>query len=183
MDGRVTQRPLITLPDRYSLASCPRTMPAVKTLSRHRITADDYRRLRNAQEGVCGICRRGNGGKPLVIDHDHMCCANRWGTCGRCVRGLLCPGCNGWLGMLELWTPLLPSDGRPWRQAAVAYLARAGCDPTTPERRRVLAERHWVTVAAWKRPCACLLCCERWPERVELRRIRERPPQRGGQRS
>ena len=36
----------------------------------------------------------------LHIDHDHKCC-NYQGSCGKCVRGALCPAHNLYLGHLE----------------------------------------------------------------------------------
>lgn len=37
----------------------------------------------------------------LVVDHDHTCCPDSSGSCGRCIRGFLCPGCNAALGFLR----------------------------------------------------------------------------------
>ncbi|MGY3520195.1 endonuclease domain-containing protein [Micromonospora sp. PTRAS2] len=131
-------------------------------LGRYRLSADEYRRFRAAQDGVCGICGRGNwrGSEavPLFIDHDHLCCPDHRRACGRCGRGLLCSGCNGWLGELELWDRLPGlDDGGRWERAAMAYLARAGCR-LDAERRAALAVRHRQRTAKWKRPCRCRLC-------------------------
>lgn len=47
----------------------------------------------------CGICANpifeGYGG--FAIDHDHNCCKGVK-TCGKCIRGILCGGCNKGLG-------------------------------------------------------------------------------------
>jgi hypothetical protein len=48
-----------------------------------------------AQGGVCAICRRASAN--YVTDHSHDCCPGPR-SCGRCVRGLICPGCNLILG-------------------------------------------------------------------------------------
>lgn len=38
--------------------------------------------------------------EPLDVDHDHSCCEMR-GSCGKCVRGLLCRDCNHTLGRVH----------------------------------------------------------------------------------
>lgn len=43
----------------------------------------------------CEIC--GSKELKLHVDHDHKCCPGVK-SCGKCVRGLLCPGCNHGLG-------------------------------------------------------------------------------------
>lgn len=65
---------------------------------------------------VCGICARpAQEGKRLAIDHDHACCPGP-NSCGRCVRGLLCPPCNTGLGGMK--------DSIPNLLAAIEYLRR-----------------------------------------------------------
>jgi hypothetical protein len=47
------------------------------------------------------------GGEPfteasvICVDHDHACCPDSMKSCGKCVRGLLCSGCNRALGIVE----------------------------------------------------------------------------------
>lgn len=64
-------------------------------------------------DAVCEIC--GNDSGPFHIDHDHSCCPGK-GSCGRCIRGVLCQGCNTGMGqMLDSKVVLL---------SAVRYLER-----------------------------------------------------------
>lgn len=62
----------------------------------------------------CDICAREwddeKVGGGLVVDHDHSCCGSQdpkvaYGErprrlCGKCIRGVLCHGCNNALGAL-----------------------------------------------------------------------------------
>src|ERR1044072_5080 len=65
-----------------------------------------YRHLNFGPESLllpnfCQVCGRTaeESGRPLHVDHDHTCCSQRK-TCGKCVRGILCHGCNTSLGGL-----------------------------------------------------------------------------------
>lgn len=154
--------PIGWFPGQSGYDVCAMALPR-KALVRHRMTADRYRALRDAQGGVCGICRRGNlrgcDAVPLFIDHDHVCCADHRSACGRCVRGLLCSGCNGWLGELELWGRLRGlDDGGAWDRAAREYLQRAGCSLNDPTRQAAIIARHQERVADWDPPCRCRHC-------------------------
>lgn len=63
----------------------------------YRITFEQYTELLIKQEGKCGGCGSEPAGSTFFIDHDHSCCPSEI-TCGRCIRGLLCMGCNLALG-------------------------------------------------------------------------------------
>lgn len=70
-----------------------------RTRMRHGITEEQYAALLKAQGGTCAICHKENpNGRRLEIDHDHSCCPQADGSCGNCVRGLLCRLCNVALG-------------------------------------------------------------------------------------
>ncbi|MEV4118475.1 endonuclease domain-containing protein [Micromonospora sp. NPDC049645] len=156
-------------------AVCSLRLPT-RALTRHRLTAERYRALRAQYHGVCALCSRGNfyanQPAPLFIDHDHLCCPDHHNTCGSCVRGLLCSGCNGWLGALELWgkVPGLNDDGN-WLRAAVAYLDRAGC-ALTADRKTATVALHHRKVALWDPPCTCRVCDPGWEQRRAGRRAR-----------
>ena len=77
---------------------CKSLLQHVRNLSRYNMTQDQYVALLKSQGGVCAICG-GTDNKRLSVDHDHSCCAE--GSCGKCVRGLLCSHCNRTLGMVK----------------------------------------------------------------------------------
>lgn len=65
-----------------------------------KLTVDAYAEMLSKQNGVCAICCREPKGKRLAVDHDHACCKGKY-SCGKCVRGLLCTGCNRKVGLIE----------------------------------------------------------------------------------
>lgn len=60
------------------------------------LSVERVRELLAAGCGVCGSSER------LHVDHDHGCCpaGSSPRSCGRCVRGVLCHGCNTAAGLL-----------------------------------------------------------------------------------
>ena len=86
---------------RYSTSPKGRAAKRRSLLERFNLTQEQYDAMLADQGGVCAICRqpethkhRGRGTiVSLSIDHDHRCCPGV-GSCGKCVRGLLCDRCN-----------------------------------------------------------------------------------------
>jgi len=82
----------------------------------YHLTLEQYDALLVSQNSVCAICQKSTGMRYLAVDHDHTCCPTLK-TCGKCIRGLLCQKCNGFLGRIQ---------DDPTR--LVAYLKKGGSD-------------------------------------------------------
>lgn len=65
------------------------------TLRKYSITPEQFDDLLAAQRGRCAICKTSQ--TVFHVDHDHACCPGKR-SCGKCIRGLLCSGCNTGLG-------------------------------------------------------------------------------------
>lgn len=70
------------------------------------------------EAGVCTLCRAAS--EYLVVDHDHSCCPT--GSCGKCVRGVVCSPCNTRLGKVENGHR---STSITWLRQAEVYLGRS----------------------------------------------------------
>lgn len=70
-------------------------------LRRYNLTEEQYNNLLESQGGVCASCRSPEPGafSNFHIDHDHACCPR--GSCGKCIRGILCQSCNVALGQTK----------------------------------------------------------------------------------
>lgn len=64
------------------------------------ISVDEYEEMLASQCHQCAICGYDLNESAPSIDHDHACCSGS-GSCGRCVRGLLCSLCNIGLSRFE----------------------------------------------------------------------------------
>ncbi|WP_431941641.1 endonuclease VII domain-containing protein [Nocardia grenadensis] len=86
---------------RFFSGSSARCKPCLKVYTEdqraqrvYSLAPGGYARLLEAQGGKCYICQRATGKtRSLSVDHDHSCCPGNT-SCGKCVRGLLCGGCN-----------------------------------------------------------------------------------------
>jgi hypothetical protein len=71
-------------------------------ISLYGLTPELFDLLLKIQDYACAICREPFGDGQLIhVDHDHACCPEKNRSCGRCLRGLLCHGCNIALGQIE----------------------------------------------------------------------------------
>jgi hypothetical protein len=88
-----------------------------KLRKNHGIELESYQQMLQKQKGVCAICKqeekscktRGQGTRPLSVDHDHVT--------GQ-IRGLLCSRCNAGLGNFR--------DDPERLREAIAYLQSFG---------------------------------------------------------
>lgn len=81
---------------------CRRCQASNRMKAKYGIDLDHYEALLSAQNGCCAICPRplAKDQNRLAVDHDHTCCPGE-ASCGKCIRGLLCPNCNRALGLLQ----------------------------------------------------------------------------------
>jgi hypothetical protein len=88
-----------------------------RTVKKHGITYEQYLDMYAEQDGKCKICLSVEKSykSRLSIDHDHSCCPGS-GSCGKCIRGLLCSNCNTFLGNAK--------DSIEILQAAIKYLQK-----------------------------------------------------------
>lgn len=80
---------------------CQRCQMEMWRLRRYGLSDAAFNSMLTEQGGKCAACSRdfGDDNKPH-IDHDHACCDSQK-TCGKCVRQLLCKGCNWLLGIIK----------------------------------------------------------------------------------
>jgi hypothetical protein len=82
------------------------------------LTQQDFDLLLKLQDYACAMCRELFEEEQLIhVDLDHECCRVKNRSCGKCVRGLLCHGCNIALGHIEHRYAMARAylDGpRPW---------------------------------------------------------------------
>jgi len=67
--------------------------------SKYNLTPEGYQSILEKQGGSCAGCGRNQSklAKKMAVDHDHRCC-KKAGSCGKCIRGVLCDNCNQILG-------------------------------------------------------------------------------------
>lgn len=107
-------------------------------LTMYNLTTLEYEALFESHEGCCWVCGQPEtfldkrNGKPrrLGVDHDHSCCPGR-NSCGRCVRGLLCRGCNTTLGNVK--------DNPDTLRALATYVESHFVSELNPRSNRVLS--------------------------------------------
>jgi hypothetical protein len=66
----------------------------------HGITWEQLTVMLDAQGGTCYLCKEPldpEASRGIHIDHDHQCCRGAR-SCGKCIRGLACHGCNTGIG-------------------------------------------------------------------------------------
>lgn len=82
---------------------------------KYRLSQEQYAAMLAGQGGGCAICKSpSSGGRgSFHVDHDHACCSGT-GSCGSCIRGLLCLRCNTGIGSFR--------DAPELLRAAALYL-------------------------------------------------------------
>jgi hypothetical protein len=80
----------------------------------HGLSIERFLTMLVLQDSRCAICEEDfppyDGKVYACVDHDHRCCSGR-GSCGECIRGLLCNLCNLGLGQFKDESSLLFAAG------------------------------------------------------------------------
>jgi len=78
---------------------CSPLISRIHQMKKYKLTVERYHEILAEQDYSCKICKGHEDSyrKRLSVDHDHSCCPGEK-SCGKCVRGLLCSGCNMILG-------------------------------------------------------------------------------------
>jgi hypothetical protein len=73
-----------------------------KLKTKYNTSVEHWEEMLREQNDCCAICgiHKDKLKKRLNIDHDHNCCPGE-GSCGKCIRGLLCSVCNSAIGLLK----------------------------------------------------------------------------------
>lgn len=67
---------------------------------KYKLNKNDVLKMLNDCNNQCIGCQSEFVNNNFLIDHNHQCCSGR-NSCGKCVRGLLCAGCNTGIGFLQ----------------------------------------------------------------------------------
>lgn len=88
--------------NRRTCRECANVRSKLQGLRKYSMTPDHYMNLLELQDYRCAGCgfdfSEDQSGR--CIDHDHSCCDGNY-SCGKCVRGILCNGCNVALGSVR----------------------------------------------------------------------------------
>ena len=83
----------------------------------HGVSITQYINLLVEQGFSCALClKTPDSYNRMSIDHDHSCCPGAY-SCGKCVRGLVCLGCNALLGHLETKQHLIAEYEKTYKYA------------------------------------------------------------------
>lgn len=86
----------VTLAGSRTCRTCARENASIQVIKKYGLTVEQYDELYQQQNGQCAICNIeliSLTKKEVQIDHDHSCC-DYDGSCGQCIRGILCGECN-----------------------------------------------------------------------------------------
>lgn len=78
---------------------CRACVYVARHFTQYRLRPEDIAQIMREQDHQCAVCSADISGR-YVVDHNHACCPGVK-SCGKCVRGFLCDGCNLGLGAFK----------------------------------------------------------------------------------